>query len=148
MNRTAILLSLTLALGCTSAFAEDKSSDKANIRADTNAQTTPKADNTDINERDRDGTNPTAQTQSNAEEDLKLLAEVRRAVVDEESFSVKAQNVKIIVNDGVVMLRGPVENEAEKEKIGSLAKNIAGVTKVNNQLDIKSQKINSTGSSK
>lgn len=137
MNKTAILLSLTLALGCTSAFAGDKSSDEANIRVDTNAQTTSTTDNTRINKRDKDGTNPTPQTQTNSSEDLNILAEVRRAVVEEESFSVKAQNVKIMVQGGVVMLRGPVESEAEKAKIGSLAKGVAGVTKVNNQLDIK-----------
>lgn len=137
MNKTALLLSLTLALGCTSVFAADKSSDETNKRVDANAQTTPDTDNTRINKRDRDGTNPTPQTQTNSSDDIKILAEIRRAVVDEDSLSVKAQNVKIMVQDGVVMLRGPVESEAEKATIGSLAKGIAGVTKVNNQLDIK-----------
>lgn len=139
MNKIAMLLSLTFAAGCASALAADQSYDGPDPRPVTKAQTTPNADNTGMNERDKDGTNPTPQTQSNTAEDLKVLAEIRRAVVDEESFSVKAQNVKIMVQDGVVTLRGPVENEAEKAKIDSLAQGVAGVARVDNQLDIKSQ---------
>jgi hyperosmotically inducible protein len=37
----------------------------------------------------------------------------------------------------VVTLRGPVESEAESVKLGLIAKQTAGVTQVDNQLEIK-----------
>jgi osmotically-inducible protein OsmY len=47
-----------------------------------------------------------------------------------------AHNVKIISVDGVVTLRGPVENEAERERIASLAEKSAGSGKVRNHLEV------------
>lgn len=133
MKKLATLVGLTLALGCTNVMASDQSVDESY----TSSASAPSADNTGMNVRDKDGTTPTPQTQSNASEDRNLLAAVRRAVVDEESFSTLAHNVKIMVQDGVVMLRGPVESEAEKNKIERLAQEIKGVARVDNQLDIK-----------
>lgn len=77
-----------------------------------------------MNERDKHGTTSTPQTQSNATEDRNLLAAVRRVVADEEPFSTLAHNVKIMVRDGVVTLRGPVNSEAEKAKIELLSKQV------------------------
>jgi hyperosmotically inducible periplasmic protein len=139
MKNSAKFMCLTFVLGCASPLAADPSYEKSDPRPATKAQTIPNADNTGINERDKDGAKPTPQSQSNAAEDLKILAEVRRAVVAEESFSVMAQNVKIVVENGVVTLRGPVNSEAEKAKIYSLAQSVPGVSRIENQLDIKSQ---------
>lgn len=137
MKNLARLMSVTLVIGCTSTFALDQPEYQPDASPAANSQTTPNADNTGMNKRDKDGTEPTPQTQSNASDDRSLLASVRQAVVEEESLSVMAHNIKIMVQDGLVTLRGPVKNTAEKAKIETLAQGVAGVSKVDNQLDIK-----------
>ena len=100
----------------------------------------PAADNTSKNQRDRSGETRTSGDQSNSNEDVQLTATIRRAVVEDRSLSATAKNVKIITADGVVTLRGPVQNEAEKTKIAELAQSAAGNAKIDNQLEVKASK--------
>jgi osmotically-inducible protein OsmY len=65
-----------------------------------------------------------------------LLAKVRQAVVDDKTLSTNAHNVKIVTNNGVVTLRGPVKSADEKKTIEAIATQVAGVTKVENLLEI------------
>jgi osmotically-inducible protein OsmY len=51
-------------------------------------------------------------------------------------MSVNAQNVKIMTQDGKVTLRGPVKSDDEKKKIEDIALAVAGVGKVDNQLEV------------
>jgi osmotically-inducible protein OsmY len=44
--------------------------------------------------------------------------------------------VKIVTIDGIVTLRGPVLNEKEKNSIANKATKVAGVRKVENQLEV------------
>ncbi len=104
------------------------------------AQDSPAADNTAKNQRDRSGETKTSGDQSNNSEDVKITAAIRRAVVKEDSLSMKAKNVKIITADGVVTLRGPVKSEAEKSKIAELAASAAGNARIDNQLEVKASK--------
>jgi len=104
------------------------------------AQDTPAADNTKKNERDRSGKTTTSGDQSNSQEDVKITAAIRRAVVKDHSLSATAKNVKIITANGLVTLRGPVKNDAEKAKIAELAQSAAGNAKINNQLEVKTSK--------
>jgi hyperosmotically inducible protein len=123
MNK--ITLSLLFASAFTlSAFAEEK----------------PAADNTDKNERDRSGETLTSGDQSNSPEDIKITAAIRRAIVGEKSLSMTAKNVKIITAEGMVTLRGPVNNAQEKAMIAKLAKSAAGTAKIDNQLEVKASK--------
>jgi hyperosmotically inducible protein len=101
------------------------------------AQDTAAADNTRKNERDRSGETTTSGDQSNSQEDVKITAAIRRAVVRDNSLSTTAKNVKIITANGMVTLRGPVKNDAEKAKIAELAQSAAGNAKINNQLEVK-----------
>ena len=55
----------------------------------------------------------------------------------DDSLSMTAKNVKIITENGMVTLRGPVKSQAEKSKIAQLAKSAAGQMKVDNQLEVK-----------
>jgi osmotically-inducible protein OsmY len=96
----------------------------------------PNADNTRKNTRDRDDQSQTATDQSNDPADIKIAADIRKMVVNDESLSMMAKNVKIITIDGVVTLRGPVETEKEKMVIESHAKQ-AGAKKITNELEIK-----------
>ena len=98
---------------------------------------TPLAENTTMNDRDKGSTADTAQAQSNAKGDRELLAAVRRSVVKDKSLSTTAHNVKILAANGVITLRGPVKSEQEKAQVETLAKQVAGVTSVQNNLDIK-----------
>lgn len=94
------------------------------------------ADNTGRNERDRAGSNPTPMDQGESEADRTLTADIRRAVMDLEGLSVNAKNCKIITNNGVVTLRGPVNSAAERDAIERAARAIAGVTSVVNELEV------------
>ncbi len=98
---------------------------------------TPNADNSGKNTRDAAGETLTPMDQSNDPADLKITADTRKMVVDDDSLSNLAKNVKIItVKGGEVTLRGPVESAAEKATIAKHAK-MAGATSVTDQLEVK-----------
>jgi hyperosmotically inducible periplasmic protein len=99
------------------------------------AQTAP--DNTGRNVRDRGDATLTPGDQSENQADRTLTKQIRKAVVADKSLSTMAKNVKIITVNGLVTLRGPVKNPHEKETIEAKAQQIAGVNKVDNQLEVK-----------
>lgn len=101
------------------------------------AQDASKVDNTEINQRDRHAENTTPMDQPNATEDIRVAAAVRKAIVADSSLSTMAHNVKLVADRGVVTLRGPVKNDVEKSRVEALAQGVTGVSKVENQLDIK-----------
>ena len=87
----------------------------------------------------RNADNPAAQTpfdQAENEADLQISANIRKAIVADESLSINAHNVKIITSGGTVTLRGPVETQQEKDVIEGKAKQVAGVTKVDSFLEV------------
>jgi hyperosmotically inducible periplasmic protein len=98
------------------------------------AQTAP--DNTGRNVRDRGGLTLTPGDQFESEADRPLTQEIRKAVVADDSLSTLAKNIKIITVDGVVTLRGPVQSLQEKETIETMAQQIAGIDKIDNQLSV------------
>ncbi|MBA3272451.1 MAG: BON domain-containing protein [Chthoniobacterales bacterium] len=134
MKRTTLSLLCVAALTVT-ASADDKN--KKHEDDDGHSASEHAADNTGKNERDRDGDSKTSGDQSNSPEDIKITADIRRAVVADDSLTMTATNVKIITADGVVTLRGPVNTAAEKAKIGEIAQKHAGKAKVENQLEVK-----------
>jgi osmotically-inducible protein OsmY len=137
MNIAGKLLNWTLALTCVSALATERPPDGTKPSAAPQGQTSPSVDNTNINDRDKGGATRTPQNQSNSAENRQLLAAVRRAIVRDKSLSSMAHNVKVLVEGGAVSLRGPVKNEDEKAKVELLAKQVKGVTTIDNQLDVK-----------
>jgi hypothetical protein len=130
MNRVTTIATMMLALGA--AVTPARGADPAPTeRYD--------ADNTGRNVRDRDetrGTKPTAGEQSNNPADLRLTQEIRKAIVADDSLSTNAHNVKVITIDGVVTLRGPVDSAAERSAVAAKAQKVAGVKRVDNQLEI------------
>lgn len=70
-----------------------------------------------------------------SKEDLAMTAKIREIVTDDDSLSMKAQNVKIITLQGLTTLRGPVETFAEKSRVEQLARR-AGAKNINNQLEV------------
>ena len=96
-------------------------------------------DNTRMNKADRNNTQNTAQGQSGAEADRRLTAAVRKAITREKSLSTYAHNVKVITHNGEVTLRGPVRTNEEKAKVAEIAQQVAGVSKVNDELLVKNR---------
>lgn len=96
------------------------------------------ADNSGKNVRDRQDAAVTSGDQSNSQSDLTITQEIRKAVVADKDLSTNAHNVKIITANGVVTLRGPVKSAEEKANIGVKAEHVAGVTRVDNQIEIAS----------
>lgn len=139
MRKLVKLMSLTFALGSAAAMAADPPANSAMTTPAAQGQTTPDADNTGMNVRDKNGATRTPQKQTNRDADRKLLATIRRAVTRDKTLSTSAHNVKIVATGGVVTLRGPVRSEGEKAKIETLAQHVAGVASVENQLDVKTK---------
>jgi hyperosmotically inducible protein len=94
-------------------------------------------DNTKVNQRDRQKDSPTADQQKEQASDRKLAQEVRRAIVADKSLSTYAHNVKVIVQNGTVTLKGPVRSEDESHAVESKAVDIAGTGNVKNELSVK-----------
>ena len=102
----------------------------------TSAQTQP--DNTAANKSDQNTAAVTAQDQKMTPADRDTTAKIRRAVMADKSLSTYAHNVKIICQDGVVTLKGPVRSDDEVNSIVSKAKDVTGTSyKVVNQLSVK-----------
>jgi len=165
MNTTTTM-SLTLILGFAALTACEKKQDTNNMNPNDSTNTTtlprtttstpnnttpnynspkttdvtpaPAPDNSAKNRTDRTNDTKTPIDQSESSEDIKITADIRRAIMNDETMSVNAQNCKIITQKGgMVTLRGVVNSQAEKDSIESKAKLIAGVTNVSNQLEVK-----------
>ncbi len=96
--------------------------------------TTTGTDNANRNARNGHAAVPGEQAESEA--DRAITQKVRQALLEDDSLSTNAKNIKIITINGVITLRGPVNNDREKNEIGKKAKAISGVRNVDNQLEI------------
>jgi len=94
------------------------------------------ADNTKKNERDQGTSALTPGDQGESEADRTITQKIRQGVVKDDSLSMTAKNIKIITQNGVVTLRGPVKSDKEKSDIAALAQRVEGTKQVVNQLEI------------
>jgi hyperosmotically inducible periplasmic protein len=109
----------------------------AAVNAEKPADNTEKsADNTQVNLRDRQPSALTPGDQGSSEFDRTITQHVRQGVVKDDELTMSAKNVKIITQEGVVTLRGPVKTDKEKAAIAGIAQRVAGVRRVDNQLEI------------
>ena len=97
----------------------------------------PAADNTKVNQRDKNKAEPTADQQKENQPDRELARQIRRSIVQDKSLSSFAHNVKIIAQNGVVTLKGPVRSDEEKTAVEAKASEIVGADKVTSQLEVK-----------
>jgi osmotically-inducible protein OsmY len=104
----------------------------------TTGSTAP-ADNTKMNQRDRDASQPTADQQKENRSDRDITQQVRRAIEKDKSLSTYGHNVKVITQNGQVTLKGPVRSEEEKRAVEAKAAEVAGQNNVSSQLDVKSK---------
>lgn len=119
------------------AMANDPADVKATPQIETHSDTSHAADNTALNARDRNDASTLPTDQPNNQADIDVAAAVRSAIVEDETLSMAAHNIKLVAADGVVVLRGPVESVAEKNKISEIVQRVNGVSSVNNLLEIK-----------
>lgn len=127
MTRSPVLFALTAALSLSVAQAVPPPQDNA-----------PKADNTKVNQRDKNPGEVTADNQKMNAADRDLTARIRRAVIADKSLSTYAHNMKIISQNGTVTLKGPVRSDDEVKSLVAKATDAAGsADKVVNQLAVK-----------
>jgi hyperosmotically inducible periplasmic protein len=119
---TAMTLAAAFFAGSTAVMAQDPDT---------------KPDNTKVNKRDRDKTEPTADQQKENKGDRMLAKNIRRAIMDDKSLSTYAHNIKIIAQNGTVTLKGPVHSDEEKRAIEAKAAEIAGAGNVRNEISVK-----------
>ncbi len=99
------------------------------------AQTQP--DNTKVNKRDRNTGAVTADQQKNNASDRDTTQKIRRAIVKDKSLSSYGHNVKVVSQNGMVTLKGPVHSEEEKRNIESKAAEVAGADHVRSEISVK-----------
>jgi osmotically-inducible protein OsmY len=112
----------------------------ADKEANREAATAPDVDNTARNDRDSNAAAKTPLDQGGNAQDIQISANIRKAIVDDDSLSSNAHNVKIITNGGTVTLRGPVKSAQEKANIEAKAKQVAGVMRVESFLEVEASR--------
>jgi len=98
-----------------------------------------RSDNTGKNVRDSNKGRMTAGDQDMFGGETEILASIRKEIVANENMSTYGKNVKVIIEDGVVFLRGPVATSSEKEWIERTTVSQARGFQVNNQLEVQSR---------
>ena len=121
-----LLLAVALTFASVAALAQDSAA--------------PAADNTKVNQRDTNKAESTADQQKENQPDRELARQIRRSIVQDKSLSSYAHNVKIIAQNGMVTLKGPVRSGEEKTAVEAKAGDIAGKDKVTSELEVKPKK--------
>ena len=94
----------------------------------------PAPDNSKTNKQERG--DATADKQKMNPADRETARKIRSALHDDSTLSTYAHNVKVIVQNGQVTLKGPVRSEEEKSAVESKATAIAGAGNVTNNLTV------------
>jgi hyperosmotically inducible protein len=99
--------------------------------------TSPSADNTEKNVRDKDKATLTPLDQSKgSRHDVDLTRRIREALMADKTLSTNAQNIKIVTLNGRTTLRGPVKDAEEQTRIVKKASKVVGPKNVENQLEV------------
>jgi hyperosmotically inducible periplasmic protein len=102
------------------------------------SQTQP--DNTKVNKGDQSKSAVTADQQKMNASDRTLTQNIRKAIMADKALSTYAHNVKVISQNGMVTLKGPVRSDDEKKSVVAKAAEVAGgADKVSDQLTVKSE---------
>jgi len=74
----------------------------------------------------------TSENQGMTQRDTDMTRTIRERLMDDSSLSMNAHNIKIISENNKVILKGDVASAAERQKVESIAKGVAGKTPVVN----------------
>ena len=119
----AVAVGLLVGLGGASAFAQEEK---------------PRAsDNTKVNKRDRNTSEPTADRAKDNPNDRDIMQKIRKSIMDDKDLSTYAHNVKIVSQHGKVTLKGPVRTAEEKKTVERKAIEVAGAGNVTDQMTVK-----------
>ena len=69
-------------------------------------------------------------------EDRELAEEIRKAIIREGHVLVTSRNIQVIVENGMVILKGEVFVDQERTVLGNRAASCAGPENVINQLEV------------
>ncbi len=98
----------------------------------------PQPDNTKVNQRDRNSSEATADQQKMNDSDRQLTTNIRKSIIADKSLSTYGHNVKVISQNGIVTLKGPVRSEDEHKSIVAKATAACGsADKVHDEISVK-----------
>ena len=140
LQKTPQVIAVTLALAFFAAWPmpnrAQSTADQA--KPDNTKPDNTKPDNTRVNKRDRNPAEATADRQKMNAADRKLSEQIRKSIFDDKILSTYAHNVKVISQDGIVTLKGPVRSDDEVKSIMDKAVEVTGsADKVVNQMSVK-----------
>jgi len=75
-----------------------------------------------------------------AQADRDTTQKIRKAIIGNKDLSTYAHNVKILVHEGKVTLRGPVRSDDEKRTIIDMATAVAGAGNVTDEMTVEPPK--------
>ena len=135
LQKTPQIIAVTLALAFSAAWPMPN---RAQSTADQAKPDNTKPDNTRVNKRDRNPAEATADRQKMNAADRKLSEQIRKSIFDDKILSTYAHNIKVISQDGIVTLKGPVRSDDEVKSIMAKAVEVTGgADKVVNQMSVK-----------
>lgn len=109
-----------VALACMALTACERPGERKNVHHDSSAR------------------NPTENTTATSPDFDKAAAQkIRQLILEDETLSENGKNIKITVSEGVVTLKGAVNNERERNIIAQKVRSINGIRNIDNQLEIK-----------
>ena len=124
--RSVLVLTALFGSAVCVAQAETPAHNDERARLKTNSGQDQNSENTERNVRDRNHSTVLPGDQSNKSQFIDRTAAIRRDLMA-QSVSITAKNIKIItLEDGTVVLRGPVTSAEEKKIIEDIAHRLAG----------------------
>jgi osmotically-inducible protein OsmY len=123
LARAAVTLALAAA-GASAALAACGRDDRAGTPTTTSVTSVEIAD-------------PKATDQSNSKDDLALVQSVRQRLVGDGMLSFRAKNAVVVVQDGVVTLRGEVADRVDHDLVIAKVASIPQVVRIDDRLTFK-----------
>ncbi len=78
----------------------------------------------------------TAQDQSTQQKDLEITREIRQGLMSKKDLSMRAHNLTIVSENGLVTLRGTVPTNEEKTTVEQMARGVSGVASLNSLIQV------------
>jgi hyperosmotically inducible protein len=79
------------------------------------------------------------QTAPTGANDTQMASKVRQALMDDQTTSTDAHNVRVSSHNGMVTLKGKVASDTEKDAMIAKAKQVAGDSNVKDEITVKSK---------
>lgn len=77
-----------------------------------------------------------ASEQADNETDRNITQRIRQHLLEDDRLSPNAKNIRIMTVNGVVTLRGTVNNEKERHDVLEKVQSVSGVRSIDNQIEV------------